>query len=241
MASSRWSLRGRLALGGARHCRAWGCCGCGGRSRHAERTRIRRFIRNRCITAWRAYWMQESVWRAAFEKALELTHNISCAFGLVRAYARWRKVQGGGRHGALLFVASIGRGIEIMERAKATGKRLRRAIRRCAAAELRARAAGAFRPHGGSRTMRRPWMCATPRGRPYRWRSIAGRTCCCVYLGPECPHCSRQLHEIAKTRMMGADEYGVLAVSSAGPEKNGDLPMRLLSDADHANARRFHS
>ena len=39
-----------------------------------------------------------------------------------------------------------------------------------------------------------------------------------------------------------------LAVSSAAPEKNsdalkqfGDLPARLLSDPDHANARRFHS
>jgi len=70
------------------------------------------------------------------------------------------------------------------------------------------------------------------------------------YLGPECPHCLRQLHEIGKTK----DEWDrlntvVLAVSSTAPEKNsealkqfGDLPARLLSDtADHANARRFHS
>jgi len=69
------------------------------------------------------------------------------------------------------------------------------------------------------------------------------------YLGQECPHCMRQLHDIANKR----DDWerldaAVLAVSSAPPEKNskalkefGDLPVRLLSDDHFANARRFHS
>jgi peroxiredoxin len=69
------------------------------------------------------------------------------------------------------------------------------------------------------------------------------------YLGPECPHCLRQLHSIGEKK----DEWDrlntvVLAVSSAPSEKNsetlkqvGNLPARLLSDPDRANARRFHS
>jgi peroxiredoxin len=69
------------------------------------------------------------------------------------------------------------------------------------------------------------------------------------YLGQECPHCMRQLHEIANKK----DDWQrldtvVLAVSSAAPGKNadalkefGDLPVRLLSDDRYANARRFHS
>ena len=69
------------------------------------------------------------------------------------------------------------------------------------------------------------------------------------YLGQECPHCMRQLHDIAKRR----DDWSrldtaVLAVSSAMPDKNakaikelGELPLRLLSDNAHDNARRFHS
>ena len=70
------------------------------------------------------------------------------------------------------------------------------------------------------------------------------------YLGFECPHCMRQLHDLEKKK----EEWDklnavILAVSSATPEKNaegtkqfGELTVRLLSDtSDHANARRFHS
>jgi peroxiredoxin len=69
------------------------------------------------------------------------------------------------------------------------------------------------------------------------------------YLGSECPHCMRQLHEIGKKK----DDWErlnavVLAVSSAPPAKNaatmkefGDLPVRVLSDDHYENARRFHS
>jgi peroxiredoxin len=69
------------------------------------------------------------------------------------------------------------------------------------------------------------------------------------YLGQNCPHCVRQLHDIGKKK----DDWdrlktSVLAVSSASPEKNagwikdmGELPIRLLSDDQYANARRFHS
>jgi len=69
------------------------------------------------------------------------------------------------------------------------------------------------------------------------------------YLGQECPHCMKQLHDIGNKK----DDWErldtvVLAVSSTPPDKNakglkafGDLPVRLLSDDRFANARRFHS
>jgi peroxiredoxin len=69
------------------------------------------------------------------------------------------------------------------------------------------------------------------------------------YLGQECPHCMRQLHDIGQKK----DDWErlntvVLAVSSAAPAKNaatlkefGDLPVRVLSDDRYENARRFHS
>jgi peroxiredoxin len=69
------------------------------------------------------------------------------------------------------------------------------------------------------------------------------------YLGAECPHCMRQLHDIGD-RKSDWERLNtvVLAVSSTPPEKNaqglkdfGDLPIRLLSDDHYENARRFHS
>jgi peroxiredoxin len=68
------------------------------------------------------------------------------------------------------------------------------------------------------------------------------------YLNDECVHCMEQLQAINKR----ADDWSsentvVLGVSSVSPEKNnssaklGKLPMRLLSDHDHENARRFAS
>jgi peroxiredoxin len=69
------------------------------------------------------------------------------------------------------------------------------------------------------------------------------------YLGVECAHCMRQLHDIgAKKDDWERLNTAVLAVSSATPAKNatsmkefGDLPVRVLSDEKFENARRFHS
>jgi peroxiredoxin len=69
------------------------------------------------------------------------------------------------------------------------------------------------------------------------------------YLGEECAHCMKQLHDIgAKKSEWERLNTVVLAVSSALPKKNaenlknfGDLPVRLLSDDRHENAHRFHS
>lgn len=68
------------------------------------------------------------------------------------------------------------------------------------------------------------------------------------YLGDECPHCLEQLIEIGKHKMDFAKAgTEILAVSSNTPEHNAeflreaDLPFRLLTDADHENARRFQA
>jgi peroxiredoxin len=69
------------------------------------------------------------------------------------------------------------------------------------------------------------------------------------YLGHDCPHCVRQLHDIAgKKGEWERLDTAVVALSSASPEKNaeslktsGELPIRLLSDDRHQNARRFLS
>jgi len=68
------------------------------------------------------------------------------------------------------------------------------------------------------------------------------------YLGARCVHCVEQLAAIdARIGDFERRDVDVLAISSDGPEKNaaaleiGRLPIRLLSDEDHANARRFKS
>jgi len=69
------------------------------------------------------------------------------------------------------------------------------------------------------------------------------------YLGRECPHCMRQLHDLGKKKEdWSRQDAAVAAVSSAPPDQNakaiedlGELPIRLLSDDHYANARRFHS
>jgi peroxiredoxin len=69
------------------------------------------------------------------------------------------------------------------------------------------------------------------------------------YLGQECPHCMRQLHDLAgKKEDWERLDVAVLAVSSTPSAQNakalkefGSLPIRLLSDSQYTNARRFHS
>jgi peroxiredoxin len=78
----------------------------------------------------------------------------------------------------------------------------------------------------------------------YRGRNVV----LIFYLGEQCVHCVEQLVAI-KDRIndFSLNRTEVLAISSATPEKNagsqrlGDLGIRLLSDLDHANARRFKS
>ena len=68
------------------------------------------------------------------------------------------------------------------------------------------------------------------------------------YLTDECVHCVEQLKAInGRAEDWSTENTVVLGVSSVSPEKNkessklGKLSMRLFSDRDHENARRFAS
>jgi peroxiredoxin len=68
------------------------------------------------------------------------------------------------------------------------------------------------------------------------------------YLNDECVHCVEQLTALnARSADWSKENTVVLGVSSVSPEKNkssqklGNLSMRLLSDTNHENARRFAS
>ena len=190
----------------------------------------------------------------AFEKALELTRNdIFALSGLVRGYAALGdKAKAEDAMSRLLFVASnADAGLQILERAKATG--ITATPRDSSPAPQRNYARVPLDHFGPPRW--EPYEAPAldvrdAAGKAVSLQEYRGKNVLLVfYLGPECPHCLRQLHEIGKNK----NEWDrlntvVLGVSSAPPEKNsealkqfGDLPARLLSDPDHANARRFHS
>jgi len=86
-------------------------------------------------------------------------------------------------------------------------------------------------------------------GKRVRLEDYRGRNVLLVfYLNEECVHCVEQLIKINEHASdWTAAKTVVLAVSSTEPEKNrssqklGKLAMTLLSDTDHASARRFTS
>ena len=98
-----------------------------------------------------------------------------------------------------------------------------------------------------------------PAGAHVHLEEFRGRNVLLVfYLSEECVHCVEQLVKLeAKAKEGGLGDAVILAVSSATPEKNRDvageggkdgdgsklskLSIKLLSDVDHANARRFAS
>ncbi|HLY15596.1 MAG TPA: redoxin domain-containing protein [Bryobacteraceae bacterium] len=190
----------------------------------------------------------------AFEKALELTRNdIFALSGLVRTYARLdEKAKAQHAMARLLFVASnADAGLKLLERAKATGVTAEPQDSSPAPQRNYARVPlDHFGPPKWDPYDAPALEVRDSSGKPVNLQEYRGKNVLLVfYLGPECPHCLRQLHDIGKNK----DEWDrlntvVLAVSSTPPEKNsealkqfGDLPARLLSDKDHAAARRFHS
>lgn len=88
-----------------------------------------------------------------------------------------------------------------------------------------------------------------PDGKPVRLEDFRGKNVLLVfYLGEQCVHCVEQLMAInERSSDWTAQNTVVLAVSSSSPEDNkaslklGGMSMRLLSDTDHSNARRFTS
>lgn len=91
--------------------------------------------------------------------------------------------------------------------------------------------------------------CLDPDGKTVRLEDLRGKNVLLVfYLGEQCVHCVEQLVAINKhSSDWTAANTTVLAVSSTPPDLNkesltlGGLSMRLLSDTEHANARRFTS
>ena len=91
--------------------------------------------------------------------------------------------------------------------------------------------------------------CSDPDGKTVRLEDFRGRNLILVfYLGDQCPHCVEQLVAInGRASDWEAQNAIVLAVSSTSPEQNkaseklGKLSIRLLSDREHHNARRFTS
>ncbi len=91
--------------------------------------------------------------------------------------------------------------------------------------------------------------CVDSEGKPVRLEGFRGRNVLLVfYLSDQCPHCVKQLVAISsRAADLDKENTVVLAVSSASPASNkssqslGDLKLRLLSDSQHENARRFAS
>jgi len=190
----------------------------------------------------------------AFEKALELTHNDLFALsGLVRAHASLgEKAKSEDAMARLLFVASdADPELRIVQQAKATGITAAPRDsspgpqRNYALTSLERFGPNRWEPYGAPKLDVRDAAGKRISLEDYRGKNVL----LVFYLGKECPHCMRQLHEIGTKK----DDWArlntvVLAVSSATPAQNaaaikefGDLPVRVLSDDKFDNARRFHS
>jgi peroxiredoxin len=190
----------------------------------------------------------------AFEKALELTQNDLFALaGLVRAHAALgEKAMAADAMARLLFVASdADAGLRIVQQARATGitaapRDSSPALQRnYALTSLERFGPNRWEPYGAPKLDVRDAAGKRVSLEDYRGKNVL----LVFYLGKECPHCMRQLHEIGSKKADWARlNTVVLAVSSATPAQNaaaikefGDLPVRVLSDDKFDNARRFHS
>lgn len=190
----------------------------------------------------------------AFEKALTLTHSDLFALsGLVRAYAAaGEKAKAEDAMCRLLFVtADADKGLAIVARAMATGITATprdsspRPQRNYLRTSLEKYGPNKWEPYPA------PGLDAKDSaGKQVTLDQFKGKNVILVfYLGQECAHCMKQLHDIANKK----DDWSkldtvVLAVSSATPAKNaealkafGNLPVQILSDDNHVNAHRFHS
>ncbi len=190
----------------------------------------------------------------AFEKALTLTHNDLFALsGLVRACVRTGDTaRAQDVMARLQFVAAdADPKLAVIERALATG--IKAAARDSSLRPQRNYLRTSLEQYGPNKW--EPYDAPAldvldADGKRVTLEEYRGKNVMLIYyLGQECPHCMRQLHDIGNKK----DEWErlntvLLAVSSAPPAKNaetlktlGKLPVRLLSDDRYANARRFHS
>jgi peroxiredoxin len=190
----------------------------------------------------------------AFEKGLTLTHNdLFSLSGLVRAYsAAGEKAKAEDAMARLLFVtADADKGLAIISRAMATG--IKAAPRDSSPRPQRNYLRTSLEKFGPNKW--EPYSAPMldvkdASGTRVTLDQFKGKNVILVfYLGQECAHCMKQLHDIGNKK----DEWEkldtvVLAVSSTAPAKNaeglkafGNLPVQLLSDDRFTNAHRFHS
>ncbi len=190
----------------------------------------------------------------SFEKALTLTRNDLFALsGLVRAYAAsGEKAKAEDAMGRLLFVAAdADKGLAIVSRAMATG--IKATPRDSSPEPQRNYLRTSLEKYGPNKWEPYPAPALNVKdaaGKQVTLDQFRGKNVILVfYLGQECAHCMKQLHDIANKK----DDWSrldtvVLAVSSTPSAKNaealkafGDLPVEILSDDNHINAHRFHS
>jgi peroxiredoxin/cytochrome c-type biogenesis protein CcmH/NrfG len=190
----------------------------------------------------------------SFEKALTLTHNDLFALsGLVRAYAAaGEKAKAEDAMARLLYVsADADKGLAIIGKAMATG--VKATPRDSSPRPQRNYLRTSLEKYGPNKWEPYPAPALDVKdsaGKQVTLNQFRGKNVILVfYLGQECAHCMKQLHDIAnkKDDWEKADTV-VLAVSSATPAKNadaikafGNLPVQILSDDNHVNAHRFHS
>lgn len=190
----------------------------------------------------------------AFEKDLTLVANdIFALSGLVRAYsALGNTAKAQDAMARLLFqTRHADAGLRILEQAKATG--ITAVPRDSSPAPQREYTRTPLESYGPAKWEPYPAPRLTVKdasGKPVSLDQFKGKNVILVYyLGQECPHCMKQLSDLGKKKDDWEGlETVVLAVSSAEPSKNkgglkeyGELAVRLLSDSNHENARRFHS
>jgi peroxiredoxin len=172
--------------------------------------------------------------------------------GLVRAYAAMvENAKARDAMARLLYVASqADPGLQVLERARATG--ITAEPKDDAPAPQRNYALVSLEKYGPSQwePYAAPELNAVDSaGKTVSLKDYPGKNVILVfYLGTECPHCMKQLADLAaKKEDWERLDTVVLAVSSKVPQKDADevkglkeIPV-LLADLDPVSARRFHS
>ncbi len=189
----------------------------------------------------------------AFEKTLDVVRNDPFALsGLTQAhYALGEKEKAAEYYGRLLYVWSdADPGLRWMESAKALGLKAEpmdvspAAQRNYLKTNLDHFGPAKWEPYDAPKL-----EALDSQRKAVTLDDFRGKNLVLVfYLGKECVHCMEQLGAIMdRITDFSLNNTEVVAISSAPPERiasletMASLSIRLLSDADHANAKRFHS
>jgi peroxiredoxin len=206
------------------------------------------------VALGRAYLEHKSATLAvdAFNKALELTRNDLFALaGLVEAHhALGNRKEAEDALGRMLYLVNGGdRGLKLVERVQATGVKAKpRDISPGSQRDYKTISLERFGPAAWEPYAAPELSVVDHEGKAVSLADYKDKNVILVfYLGRECLHCMKQLGDLNKQDWSNSDTV-VLAVSSNKPEDNArnlksiNLPgVRILSDTNFANARRFRS